>query len=39
VRDLRTGELTRAVAGETSAQGVAIQTCINAAAGPCQIDH
>jgi ferredoxin-NADP reductase len=39
VRDLRTGELTTAVAGETSAGGVAIQTCINAAAGPCQIDH
>jgi ferredoxin-NADP reductase len=39
VRDLRTGELTTAVAGETSAEGVAIQTCINAAAGPCLIDH
>jgi ferredoxin-NADP reductase len=39
VRDLRTGELTTAVPGETSAGGVAIQTCINAAAGPCQIDH
>jgi ferredoxin len=39
VRDLRTGELTTAVAGETSAGGVAIQTCINAAAGPCHIDH
>jgi ferredoxin-NADP reductase len=39
VRDLRTGELTTAVAGETSTGGVAIQTCINAAAGPCHIDH
>jgi ferredoxin-NADP reductase len=39
VRDLRTGELTTAIAGETSAGGVAIQTCINAAAGPCRIDH
>jgi ferredoxin-NADP reductase len=39
VRDLRTGELTTAIAGETSAGGVAIQTCINAAAGPCHIDH
>jgi ferredoxin-NADP reductase len=39
VRDLRTGELTTAVDGETSRGGVAIQTCINAAAGPCHIDH
>jgi ferredoxin-NADP reductase len=39
VRDLRTGELTTAVPGETSDGGVAIQTCINAAAGPCQITH
>jgi stearoyl-CoA 9-desaturase NADPH oxidoreductase len=39
VRDLRTGEVTTAIAGETSEGGVAIQTCINAAAGPCQIDH
>ena len=39
VRDLRTGELTQAIAGETSAGGVAIQTCINAAAGPCRIGH
>jgi ferredoxin-NADP reductase len=39
VRDLRTGEITTAIAGETSAGGVAIQTCINAAAGPCQINH
>ena len=39
VRDLRTGEVTTAVAGETSTGGIAIQTCINAAAGPCRIDH
>jgi ferredoxin-NADP reductase len=39
VRDLRTGELTTAVPGETPEGGVAIQTCINAAAGPCHIDH
>ena len=39
VRDLRTGELTTAIDGETSRGGVAIQTCINAAAGPCHIDH
>jgi len=39
VRDLRTGELTTAVAGETAAGGVRIQTCINAAAGPCHLDH
>ena len=35
VRDLRTGEITTAVEGD----GVRIQTCINAAAGSCQIDH
>jgi ferredoxin-NADP reductase len=39
VRDLRTGELTTAVAGETGTGGVPVQTCINAAAGPCRIDH
>ena len=39
VRDLRTGELTTAIDGETDRGGVAIQTCINAAAGPCHIDH
>jgi ferredoxin-NADP reductase len=39
VRDLRSGELTVAVPGETGTHGVPIQTCINAAAGPCQIDH
>lgn len=35
VRDLRNGEITTAVPGD----GVKIQTCINAAAGPCTIDH
>jgi stearoyl-CoA 9-desaturase NADPH oxidoreductase len=35
VRDLRNGELTTAAPGD----GVIIQTCINAAAGECHIDH
>ncbi|MGA8255576.1 MAG: ferredoxin reductase [Nocardioides sp.] len=35
VRDLRNGEITIAAPGD----GVAIQTCISAAAGPCHIDH
>ncbi|MGW4502707.1 ferredoxin reductase [Micromonospora sp. NPDC004336] len=35
VRDLRTGDLTTAVPGD----GVLIQTCVSAAAGPCDIDH
>jgi ferredoxin-NADP reductase len=35
VRDLRTGELTTAAPGD----GVLVQTCISAAAGPCHIDH
>ena len=35
VRDLRNGELTTAAPGD----GVAIQTCISAAAGACHIDH
>jgi ferredoxin-NADP reductase len=39
VRDLRTGEVTTASPGETDAGGVPIQTCISAAAGPCDIDH
>jgi stearoyl-CoA 9-desaturase NADPH oxidoreductase len=39
VRDLRNGELTVAVPGETDPGGVPIQTCINAAAGACTIDH
>jgi stearoyl-CoA 9-desaturase NADPH oxidoreductase len=34
VRDLRTGELTTAAPGD----GVAIQTCISAAAGDCHLD-
>jgi len=38
VRDLRSGDLTTAVAGETDAGGVPVQTCINAAAGPCTFD-
>lgn len=39
VRDLRNGALTVAVPGETGPGGVPIQTCINAAAGPCHLDH
>jgi hypothetical protein len=39
VRDLRNGELTVAVAGETAEGGIRVQTCINAAAGPCTFDH
>lgn len=39
VRDLRTGELTTAVPGETDNGGLLVQTCINAAAGPCHLDH
>ncbi len=35
VRDLRNGEVTVAAPGD----GVAIQTCISAAAGPCTIDR
>lgn len=35
VRDLRSGDLTTASPGD----GVNIQTCISAAAGPCDIDH
>ena len=38
VRDLRSGDITTAIAGETGDEGVPIQTCINAAAGPCRID-
>ena len=34
VRDLRTGDLTVAAEGD----GVSIQTCISAAAGPCHLD-
>jgi len=39
VRDLRNGALTSAVPGETAPGGVPIQTCINAAAGDCTLDH
>lgn len=39
VRDLRNGEITVAVPGETDPAGVPIQTCITAAAGECRIDH
>ncbi|MFC5176481.1 ferredoxin reductase [Nocardioides taihuensis] len=35
VRDLRNGEVTTAAPGD----GVLVQTCINAAAGPCEIEH
>lgn len=35
VRDLRNGEITTAAPGD----GVIVQTCINAAAGPCEFDH
>jgi ferredoxin-NADP reductase len=35
VRDLRTGEVTTAAAGDN----VLVQTCISAAAGPCHLDH
>ncbi len=39
VRDLRTGEVTTAVPGETDRGGLPVQTCINAVAGACEIDH
>jgi len=39
VRDLRNGALTTVTPGESDTGGVLIQTCINAAAGPCDIDH
>ncbi|WP_395728302.1 ferredoxin reductase [Nakamurella sp.] len=35
VRDLRSGEITRAAPGD----GVLVQTCVSSAAGPCQIDN
>jgi len=38
VRDLRNGEVTTAIPGETDPGGVRVQTCINAAAGPCEFD-
>jgi ferredoxin-NADP reductase len=37
VRDLRNGQVTTAVPGESGA--IKVQTCINAAAGPCHLDH
>ena len=37
VRDLRNGAITTAVPGESG--DVKVQTCINAAAGPCHIVH
>jgi stearoyl-CoA 9-desaturase NADPH oxidoreductase len=39
VRDLRTGELTIATPGETPTGGLPVQTCINAVAGACTIEH
>ena len=39
VRDLRTGEVTTASRQQSGSGGVPIQTCINAAAGACDIDH
>lgn len=39
VRDLRNGALTTVTAAGSDAGGVLIQTCINAAAGPCEFDH
>ena len=39
VRDLRNGEITAVSAAESDNGGVLIQTCISAAAGPCDIDH
>jgi ferredoxin-NADP reductase len=37
VRDLRNGEVTTAVPGESGA--IKVQTCINAVAGACHLDH
>ncbi len=39
VRDLRNGEVTTAVPGETNPGGIKVQTCISAAAGACRLDH
>ena len=39
VRDLRTGEITTASRQQSGTGGVPIQTCINATAGACDIDH
>jgi ferredoxin-NADP reductase len=39
VRNLRTGDVTVAIPGETPEGGLPIQTCISAAAGACAIAH
>lgn len=39
VRDLRNGEITTAVPGETEPGGIKVQTCVTAAAGACRLDH
>ena len=39
VRDLRNGQVTTVVPGETGAGGTLVQTCINAPAGACHFDH
>lgn len=39
VRDLRNGEITTVIPGESDPAGVKVQTCINAAAGECHLDH
>ncbi len=39
VRDLRNGQVTTAVPGETNVGGTLVQTCINAPAGACHFDH
>ncbi|HET9500238.1 MAG TPA: ferredoxin reductase [Marmoricola sp.] len=39
VRDLRTGEVTTVDPTTSAAGGVSVQTCINAPAGACQLDH
>lgn len=39
VRDLRNGEVTTAVPGETEPGGIKVQTCVTAAAGSCRLDH
>lgn len=39
IRDLRNGEITTAVPGETRDRGILVQTCISEAAGACELDH
>ncbi len=39
VRDLRNGEITVAIPGETDPGGVSVQTCISTPAGACHIEH